>query len=482
MDCPVCKDHPMITLELDDVETDYCQRCKGIWLDEGELEMLLDDEAAAVRLLDSFRTVETDEQKRKCPICGKKMAKIDVGAEDKTMIIDSCPKRHGLWFDAGELTAVMAIANFDASGKIVKLLNDIFSPEKKMDDNTRQIQTENFGEMPDGQTVTLYTLTNRNNLKACVTDYGATLVKLIVPDKDGSMRDIILGFDNLAGYLGGHPYIGSTAGRFANRIAGGKFTLESREYQLPVNQSPNHLHGGEKGFDKYLWAAETSSGPTHQSVTFSLISTDGDQGYPGRLDTEVTYTLNDENELVIEYAAQTDAATIVNLTNHSYFNLAGCDCGRDILGHFIRINADKYTPVNENLIPTGDIASVASSPLDLRKPVEVGSRIDSLDNGFDHNFVLPEQAGIKEAAELVCTETGIKMTVQTTQPGIQFYTGNFLDGTLTGKSGVTYQKHFGLCLETQHFPDSPNHPNFPTTVLKPDEKYDHKTIFKFETT
>ncbi|MGB2806958.1 MAG: aldose epimerase family protein [Sedimentisphaerales bacterium] len=344
------------------------------------------------------------------------------------------------------------------------------------------IGTKPFGKTPDGQEVDLYTLTNTNGLKARITNYGAILVSLEVPDKNGKLADITLGFDTLDGYIPRHPYFGATVGRYANRIGGAKFKLNDVEYTLAANNGPNHLHGGIKGFDKVVWKAEDVTAESDRAlVKLSYLSKDGEEGYPGNLACTVTYTLTKDDELKINYEAETDKTTILNLTNHSYWNLAGQGSG-DILGHELMLNADKYTPVDEGLIPTGEIKSVKDSPMDFTRPMAIGSRIAQVEGGYDHNYVLKSGGGTLALCARVYEPTsGRIMEIYTVEPGVQFYTGNFLDGTITGKSGKVYKKHYGFCLETQHFPDSPNKPDFPSVVLKPGDKYTTVTVHKFYT-
>jgi aldose 1-epimerase len=344
-----------------------------------------------------------------------------------------------------------------------------------------KIQVEDFGKMPDGAVVRRYTLNNRHGMTAKVMDYGGILTELWVPDRNRQSGNVVAGFDNFDQYLKGHPYFGATTGRYANRIANGRFTLDGREYKLAANNGPNALHGGLKGFDKQLWKSEPiDNKPGQASVHFSYVSKDGEEGYPGNLSVTVIYTLTDNDELVIDYSASTDKPTVINLTNHSYFNLAGSG---DILGHEVRIEADRYTPVNGQLIPTGELAPVAGTPLDFRKPALVGDRIQKLKpvpGGYDHNFVLNRiGAGLELVAMVSDSKSGRKLEVLTTEPGMQLYTGNFLDGSLTGLNGVTYHKYSALCLETQHFPDSPNQPNFPSTTLRPGTEFKSMTVFRF---
>lgn len=338
-----------------------------------------------------------------------------------------------------------------------------------------------FGKIPDGQEVHLYTLTNANGLKAKIITYGATLISVEAPDRDGNLADVTLGFDTLEGYIERNRYFGSTVGRYANRIAKGRFTLDGVEYRLATNNGENHLHGGIVGYDEVLWNAEEVKSDEGVGVRLSYLSKDGEEGYPGNLTCTVVYVLTNENEVKISYEAETDKATVVNLTNHSYFNLAGQGMG-DILGHELMLDADRYTPVDEGLIPTGELRSVQGTPMDFTQPATIGSRIDQVPGGYDHNYVLNSEGGaLAPAGELYEPGSGRVMEVYTTEPGIQFYSGNFLDGSITGKGGKAYQKHNALCLETQHFPDSPNKPHFPSTVLRPGEKYTHVTVYKFST-
>ncbi|MGZ8899456.1 MAG: aldose epimerase family protein [Limisphaerales bacterium] len=345
------------------------------------------------------------------------------------------------------------------------------------------IQQENFGKLPDGSTVKRYTLTNQNGITAKVIEYGAILTELWLPDKNGRSGNVVAGFDNLDQYLKGCPFFGATTGRYANRIAKGRFTLEGREYTLAINNGPNALHGGLKGFDKQLWKSEPlPPNDGQQGVRFTYWSKDGEEGYPGNLNVTVTYTLTDDNSLIIDYIATTDKTTVVNLTNHSYFNLA--DAG-DILNHEIRIAADRYTPVNDQLIPTGELASVTGTPFDFQRPSKIGARFDQLTNnprGYDHNFVLKRTgSGLETIAWVSEPTTGRRMEVLTTEPGMQLYTGNFLDGKLTGVGGINYKQHSAFCLETQHFPDSPNNPKFPSTTLHPVETFKSTTAYRFPT-
>jgi aldose 1-epimerase len=343
---------------------------------------------------------------------------------------------------------------------------------------------EPFGTMPDGQPVERFTLTNTKGMVVQAISYGGIITSLRVPDRNGRLDDIVLGFDSLDGYLKDHPFFGAIIGRYGNRIAKGAFTLEGKTYKLATNNGPNHLHGGTKGFDKVLWTAEPLAG--RNAIAFTRTSPDGEEGYPGNLRVRVTYTLTDANELIVDYSATTDMATPVNLTQHSYFNLAGQASG-DILGHQLMLNADRYTPVDDTLIPTGELAPVAGTPFDFRKLTAIGARINQDTHpqvkngkGYDHNWVLNRSGqGRQLAARVVEPRTGRTLEVATTEPGIQFYSGNFLDGTLTGKGGTVYKHRTGFCLETQHYPDSPNQPKFPSTILKPGSEYKTSTVFTF---
>jgi aldose 1-epimerase len=341
---------------------------------------------------------------------------------------------------------------------------------------------ESFGKTPDGKQVDLYTLTNTNGIRARITSYGAILVSLEVPDRNGNLGDITLGFDKLDGYFGEHPYFGAIVGRYANRIGKAEFKLDGKVYKLAANNGENHLHGGIKGFDKKVWRLEdigvTSEGAM---VKLSYISEDGEEGYPGNLACSVTYTLTGDDKLKISYEAETDKKTVINLTNHSYYNLAGQGNG-DILGHVLTINADKYTVVDEGLIPTGENRNVKDTPMDFTTPMTIGSRIGQVEGGYDHNYVLRSGGGKPALAVTVSEPTsGRVMEIHTDQPGVQFYTGNFLDGSITGKAGKVYKKHYGFCLETQHFPDSPNKPDFPSVILQPGQKYTTQTVHVFYT-
>lgn len=353
--------------------------------------------------------------------------------------------------------------------------------------NQSQVTQEIYGKMPDGQEVKIFTLTNSNGLRAKVTEYGAILVSMETPDKSGKVADITHGYDTLAGWLTNKSYFGSTVGRFGNRIKDGKFTLEGKSYSLATNNDPGgipcHLHGGIKGFDKVLWSGKVTP---DQEVELTYVSKDGEEGYPGTLTVKVTYSLTAENELKWEAKATTDAPTILNLVHHSYWNLSG-DPKTPITDHILTLNAESFLPTDIGLIPTGKIAPVAGTPLDFTKPTVIGERIDAdfealkFGGGYDHAWVLPKAEGVQLAARLEDPKTGRVMEVSANQPAIQFYSGNFLDGTETGKGGVVYAKRTALCLETEGFPDAPNQPSFPSAVLRPGETYQHTMIHKFST-
>ncbi|MFK7850569.1 MAG: aldose epimerase family protein [Akkermansiaceae bacterium] len=351
---------------------------------------------------------------------------------------------------------------------------------------TNMIKIESYGTMPDGRDVRIFTLTNSNGLSAQVTEYGAILVSMETPDKAGNTADLTLGYDTLEGWLGNTSYFGSSVGRFGNRIADGKFTLDGKEYSLATNNSPGgipcHLHGGIVGFDKVLWKGEANE--DLNSVTFTYESKNGEEGYPGNLSVQVTYTLTEENELKWLAEATTDAPTIINLVHHSYWNLSG-DPTQPINDHLLTLNADKYLPTNAGLIPTGERAPVTDTPMDFREETSIGERVNDefealeFGGGYDHAWVLNGSDEIRKAARLRDPESGRVMEIHTNQPAIQFYGGNFLDGSVTGKGGVSYEFRTGLCLETENFPDSPNQPEFPSPVLRPGETYRHVMIHKF---
>lgn len=342
--------------------------------------------------------------------------------------------------------------------------------------NVTLMKTE-FGKI-DNQVINLYTLTNANGITVKITNYGAIITAILTPDKNGISGDIVLGFDSLAPYLSGHPYFGCIAGRFANRINKGKFTLGGQTYQLSINNGPNHLHGGINGFDKKVWQAQEVLDSAGAGVVMTLLSPDGDEGYPGNLKVTVTYRLGENDELSCLIEAETDKPTPVNLCNHTYFNLNGAKTS--ILDHILEIFANNYTEVDQNLIPTGVLPEVQGGPMDFSTPYRIGERIDKVQGGYDHNYVLVKgQSGPEIAARLYDPFSGRMVEVLTTQPGVQFYSGNFLDGTITGKGGTVYYKHWGMCLETQHFPDSPNQKSFPDAILLPGEKFQELTIYRF---
>jgi aldose 1-epimerase len=350
----------------------------------------------------------------------------------------------------------------------------------------KTMKKEPFGKTEDGQQVDLYTLSNKNGMEAAITNFGGIIVSLKVPDRTGKLDDVVLGYDQLDGYLTNKAFFGAIVGRYANRIAHGKFALNGVTYNIPKNDGDNALHGGLKGFNKRLWTAKDVSGSHGQALELTYLSKDDEEGFPGNLTAKVVYTLTDQNELRIVYSATSDKETVVNLTNHSYFNLAGQGNG-DILGHELTIRADRFTPVDATLIPTGELKPVKGTPFDFTNATAIGSRISQDDDqlkvgkGYDHNWVLNSKAkgAVSLAAEAYEPKTGRVLQVLTDQPGVQFYSGNFLDGSITGKAGKVYNLRNGFCLETQHFPDSPNQPKFPSAVLKPGQQYRTTTVFKF---
>jgi aldose 1-epimerase len=352
---------------------------------------------------------------------------------------------------------------------------------------TVNISSESWGQA-DGEEVTLYTLTNANGMEVKITNYGGIITSVVVPDRDGNMANVTLGFDNLDRYLAGHPYFGNITGRYANRIAKGTFKIGDETYTLAINNDPNALHGGEKGFDKYVWTAEEVSSEDGAGIKLSRTSPDMEEGYPGNLEVEVTYTLTNNDEIRIDYHATTDKPTVVNLTNHAYWNLAGEGNG-SILGHELTLMAGNYTPVDETLIPTGEIAPVAGTPMDFTSPHPIGERIRDdfeqlvIGRGYDHNYVLDrssaDDTSLMVAARVVEPDSGRTLEISTTEPGIQFYSGNFLDATVVGASGRMYRQGDGFALETQHYPDSPNHPDFPSTLLEPGDEFNSTTIYAF---
>ena len=354
--------------------------------------------------------------------------------------------------------------------------------EAKMD-----LKKQSWGKTADGRPVDLYVLTNDNGFEVKVTTFGGAVVSVMAPDRQGKMADVILGYDTAAGYENDKAYLGTAIGRYGNRIGGAQFSLSGKPYKLAKNDGQNSLHGGVKGFNKALWEAEEVRTKDAVGVRLTYLSKDGEEGYPGNLSATITYTVTNANELRMHYQATTDKATVVNLTNHAYFNLLG-DAAGDILGHELHINSDKFLPVDKGLIPTGELRSVKGTPLDFMTPAVVGARISDkseqmvLGGGYDHCWVLNRSGqGMSLAARVYEPKTGRVMEVTTTEPAIQFYTGNFLDGTIKGKKGIVYKKRMAFCLETEHFPDSPNKPSFPTTVLKPGETYLTTTVYKFLT-
>lgn len=357
------------------------------------------------------------------------------------------------------------------------------SPQVSASQNSEIIKTD-FGQLSDGTMSSLYTLTNKNGVKVSITDYGGIIVSVLVPDKSGVMADVVLGYDSVALYEKNNPYFGAIIGRYGNRIAKGKFSIDGKSYQLATNDNTNHLHGGIKGYDKVMWNVQAVEGE-EPALVMTYLSKDMEEGYPGNLENKVTYTLTNENAIKIDFEATTDKPTIVNMCNHSYFNLNGGQS--DILDHSLQIFADKYCAVDETLIPLVGLAEVANTPFDFRAFKNIGTDINKDDIqlknglGYDHNWVLNQNtsSGMMVAAILQDSLSGRTLTVETTEPGIQFYSGNFLDGTIVGKYGVKYNIRSGLCLETQHFPDSPNRPDFPTTLLKPGEKYASTTTYTF---
>jgi aldose 1-epimerase len=348
------------------------------------------------------------------------------------------------------------------------------------------ITKSDFGKTPDGTPVELYTLRNAKGMEAKIMTYGGIVTSLQVPDKSGKFEDVVLGYDNLDGYIKSSPYFGALIGRYGNRIAKGKFSLDGVEYTLAKNNGPNHLHGGLKGFDKVVWTvAEAEVGEHGPKLELTYLSKDGEEGYPGNLKVKATYTVTEDNALQLKFKATTDRDTVCNLTHHSYFNFASSG---DVLGHVVQINADKFTPVNSGLIPTGELMPVAGTPFDFLTPTAIGAHINETNNeqikfagGYDDNWVLNKKSPGELSLAAVVSEptSGIVMQVWTTSPGMQFYTGNFLDGTITGKGGRVYQLRNAFCMEPQGFPDSPNHPDFPATELKPGETYKNTIIYKF---
>ncbi len=360
------------------------------------------------------------------------------------------------------------------------------SSNKETTSVAKSIKSEPFGEI-GGQKVMLYTLENSHGVTVHITNYGGRVVALETPDRDGNFADIVLGFDTLSGYERNNPYFGAIVGRYGNRIGNGEFTLDGKKYVLAKNDGANSLHGGLVGFDKRIWTPRETTAAGVPALELTYVSASGEEGYPGKLTATVTYSLNDNNELHLDYAATTDQNTVLNLTNHSYFNLDG-QGSSTILDQVIMINADKFTPVNAGLIPTGEIRSVEGTPFDFRKPTPIGARINEnneqlkFGKGYDMNYVLNHPAGqLGLAARVTDPKNGRVLEVSTTQPGLQFYTGNFLDGTIKGKGGKPYAYRSAFCLETQHYPNSPNEPNFPSTELKPGERFTSTTVWHFTT-
>ena len=351
------------------------------------------------------------------------------------------------------------------------------------------LKTHSFGQTSEGQAVSLYAMQNDHGHVVTITNYGGIMVSWLTPDRHGRLDDVLLGFESLEGFLGAHPCFGALIGRYANRIANGKFTLDGVEYALACNNGANHLHGGLKGFDKVVWDAKEITSADRIGVELRYLSRDGEEGYPGNLSVTVAYTFANDNAVTIDYAAATDRATVVNLTNHAYFNLLGVTSGRDVLRHELTMHADYFTPVDRNLIPTGELRSVKGTPLDFTSPTAIGARIQQddeqlrLGGGYDHNFVVNRKgAGLALAARVHEPTTGRTLEVETTEPGVQLYTSNFLGSSMIrGKGNVFYENRTGFCLEAQHFPDSPNHPSFPTTVLLPGETYRQTTIYRCST-
>lgn len=365
--------------------------------------------------------------------------------------------------------------------------NDASSNSEQKRTMKSSITKSVFGYLKDSRTIDLYTLTNKHGMVAEISSFGAVLVKLLVPDKDGKIEDVVLGYDSLKDYENDQESLGATVGRYANRIGKGNLTIEGKQYQLAINNGVNHLHGGVAGFSKKRWEAKPVTKKDGAAVAFTYISKDGEENYPGNLTVTITYSLTNQNELGIEYVATTDQTTVVNLTHHSYFNLNGNAAG-DILNHELMLNADHTTTIDDGLIPTGALASVANTPFDFRKPMVIGDHINDdneqlkFGNGYDHNWVINDwDQSLRLVATLYSPISGRFMETLTTEPGIQIYTGNSLVSSITGKEGKPFKKRQAVCLETQHFPDSPNQPDFPSTLLQPKEKYSHQTVYRFST-
>jgi aldose 1-epimerase len=382
-------------------------------------------------------------------------------------------------------TVVMKIAGAVGCGLVAAATLILTAQISGAEGNPKMTQ-QAFGKTADGTPATLYTMTNKNGMQVAITNYGGTVVSIKVPDRKGTIADVTHGYDDAAGYETGKAYFGGTIGRYGNRIAHGTFSIDGVQYALPKNDGENTLHGGLMGFNKVFWTVKDISGNGPVALQLDYVSKDGEEGFPGKLTVRVIFTLTDSDELKINYAATTDKKTVLNLTNHTYFNLGGSGT---ILEEELMLAADKFTPVDKGLIPTGVLQPVAGTPFDFRKPMVIGSRIGDdeeqlkFGRGYDHNWVLNSKGSAKPSlvATVFDTKSGRKMEVWTTEPGIQFYTGNFLDGTIKGKGGTPYVLRSALCLETQHFPDSPNHPSFPTTELLPGAKFSSETIYKFST-
>jgi aldose 1-epimerase len=357
------------------------------------------------------------------------------------------------------------------------LISVLFLASCAKKEDKPSVKKESWGQA-DGKEISLYTLTNKNGMVVKITNYGSRVTSVVVPDKTGKFENVVLGFDSLSLYVGENPHFGSIVGRFGNRIAKGKFTLNGTEYSLAINNGPNSLHGGIKGFDRQVWDATEISSPDSVGLALTYVSKDMEEGYPGTLTVKVTYMLTANNEIKISYEAETDKATVLNVTNHSYFNLNSAK--ETILNHELTLYADSITPTDSTLIPTGVIAPVAGTAFDFTTAHKIGERIDKVPGGYDINYKLRKQSNeLSLAAEVYEATSGRLLQAYTTEPGIQFYSGNFLNGTQTGSGGIKYEQHFGLCLETQHFPDSPNQPKFPSVVLNPGQKYTSFTVYKF---
>jgi len=384
------------------------------------------------------------------------------------------------------LCAGVACASFSCKPKTEEKAPPVDSAAHPAAAAPAPISKEPFGTLPDGQAVDRYTLTNKNGVVMQVINYGGIITSLRVPDKNGVSEDVVLGYDSLSGYLKATPYFGAIVGRYGNRIANGKFKLDGKTYTLAQNNNGQHLHGGLKGFDKVYWSIEEAQSAEGPSLRLKYTSKDMEEGYPGNLTVEVVYTLTNDNALKLDYTATTDKKTVLNLTQHSYFNLTG-NGKRDILEHVLTLAADKFVPVGKTLIPTGKLTDVAGTPFDFRTATAIGARINGSDQqlvyggGYDHCWVIGGADSTKAIATVFEPASGRVLEVYTTEPGIQFYSGNFLDGTITGKGGVVYTKRFGLCLETEHYPDSPNQSSFPSVVLNPGQTYKTQTVYRFST-